>query len=155
LSRRRSSFAYYAARQRAAVRARARAEAQAIRADEQFLRQQERARLVDAKEQIRLFHEAQEDEASSRNRDLAESIEQITGILHNALGSTHRLDFEKLKAEPQLERFDPGALGKAEDPPRATDYLPPAPGFFAGLVPGVKARHQQAVRAARGDSTPR
>jgi restriction system protein len=145
-------ISYYAARQRAeeqAARARIRAQAQAIRAHQQFVRQQQHARFADAKEQLRLFHEAQEEEVSSRNRELAESIGQITSVLQNALTSSHRLNFEKLKSHPEFEAFDPGALGKAEDPPRATDYLPPPPGFFAGLIPGAKARHQLAVRAAR------
>jgi hypothetical protein len=143
-------ISYYAARQRAeeqAARARIRAQAQAIRAHQQFVRQQQHARFADAKEQLRLFHEAQEEEVSSRNRELAESIGQITSVLQNALTSSHRLNFEKLKSHPEFEAFDPGALGKAEDPPRATDYLPPPPGFFAGLIPGAKARHQLAVRA--------
>jgi restriction system protein len=143
---------HYAARQRIAeqaARARIRAQAQAIRAHQQFVRQQEHARLVDAKEQLRLFHEAQEEEVSSRNRDLAESIGEITSVLQIALSLSHRLDFEKLKFQPEFKAFDPGSLGKVEDPPRAIDYLPETPGFFAGLIPGAKARYQLAVRAAR------
>jgi hypothetical protein len=51
LSRRRTLVSYYAARQRIAdqaARARNRAQAQAIRAHQQFVRQQEHARLVEA-----------------------------------------------------------------------------------------------------------
>ena len=131
-----------------AARSRARAEAQAIRAHERFLKLQEHARLADSKEQLRLFHDAQEEEASSRNRDLAESLDQILSILRNALGPPHRLDFEKLKTRPQFKAFDPGQLGKVEDAPKASDYYPPEPGFFAKLIPGAKRRHQDAIRAA-------
>ncbi len=153
MRRRRSSFLYYVARQQRAAeqaaRTRARAQAEAIRAHERSLRLQEHARLADAKEQLRLFHEAQEEEASSRNRALAESLDQISNILRDTLGPAHRLDFEKLKTRPQLKAFDPGPLGKVEDAPIARNYYPPAPGFFANLIPGAKARHQIAVRAAR------
>lgn len=101
------------------------------------------------KEQLRLFHEAQEEEVSSRNRELAESIGQINSVLQNAVSYSHRLDFEKLKSYPEFKVFDLGALGKADDPQRATDYPPPTPGFFSRLIPGAKARHQLALRAAR------
>jgi hypothetical protein len=140
LSRRRSSFSYYAARQRAAAqaaRARARAEAQAIRAHQQLLRQQQRALLADNKERIRMFHESQEEEVSSHNHDLAESIAEITGILKSALASPHRLAFETLKAHPDFKAFDPGALGKPEEAPKAADFLPQSLSFFGALMPGA------------------
>ncbi|MGC2492764.1 restriction endonuclease, partial [Candidatus Binatus sp.] len=54
-----------------------------------------------------------------------------------------------MKTRPQLKAFDPGPLGKVEAAPIAKNYYPPAPGFFASLIPGAKARHQVAVRAAR------
>ena len=152
MRRRRSFVQSVAALQRAAVqtaRARERAQAQAIRAHQRFLREQERARIADGKEQLRLFHQAQEEEASSLNRELAEAIEQIAGVLHAALGRVHRLDFEKLKSRPEFKAFDPGALGKAEDPPRPQDHCPRVPGFFARLIPGAKTRYQLDVREAR------
>src|SRR5713101_1701070 len=151
LSRRRSFVRSVAALQRAAAqaaRARERAQAQAIRAHQRILREQERARIADGKEQLRLFHHAQEEEVSSLNCELAESIEQITSVLHAALGQGHRLDFEKLKSRPEFKTFDPGALGKAEDPPRPEDHYPRRPGFFAGFIPGAKTRHQLAIREA-------
>ena len=127
VSRRRSLISYYAARQRAAeqaARARARAQAQLIRSHQRFVRQQEHARLADAKEQLRLFHEAQEEDASLHNRDLSESLDQISSILRNALGPFHRLDFEKLKTRPPLKAFDPGPFGKVEAGPIAKNYYP-------------------------------
>src|SRR6266581_9161481 len=148
MGRRRGYVSYMAARQRVAEQA-SRVHARAAREIERLQKQRERERLANEKDQLRLFHEHHEEEAESRNRELVEAIRQVSSLLGDAVGVDHRLKFEELKAPPNRPEFNPGPLGQAEEPPRAENYLPHAPGFFARLIPGAKTRHELAIREAR------
>lgn len=80
---------------------------------------------------------------------MAESIRQVSNLLNDAVGPDHRLKFKRLKTALKRPEFNPGPLGQAEEPPRPENYRPKPPGFFARLIPGVKARRQLAIREAR------
>jgi restriction system protein len=116
---------------------------------ERLRKQRERERLANEKEQVRLFHEHQEQEVESRNRVLDKATSQISNLLSDAATRHHRLKFEQLKTPLLIPNFDPYPLNQAEKAPALEDYRPLAPGFFARLIPGVKARYQIAVREAR------
>jgi restriction system protein len=148
MSRKRGFVSSIAAMQRAAEQA-SRAQARAAREIERVQKQRERERHVNEKEELNLFHEHREEEVESRNRDLAEAIREVSNLLNDAVGHDHRLNFEKLKTPLKRPEFNPGVLGQAEEPPRPESYRPKAPGFFARLIPGIKARHQLALREAR------
>ncbi len=148
MSRKRGFLSSKAAMQGAAEQA-ARARARAEREIERLQRQRERERLANEKERLRLFHEHREEEAEARNQELAEAMRQVSNLLNDAVGRDHRLQFEGLKKPVKRLEFDPGPLGQAEEPPRAEKYRPRRPGFFARLIPGMKARHDLATREAR------
>ena len=148
MSRRRNFASFAAERQRAAERA-IRARTAAIREAERFQRQQERARLADEKERQRLFHASQEEEAESRNENLAETVSRLESVLRDTLASNRQFTLDNLKSTFEPPPFSPGKLGEAEKPPRPDAYLPGPLGFFARLVPGAKARHERTIREAR------
>ena len=52
-------------------------------------RAQERARVADAKERERLFHEGQQSEASSLSREIENRIDELTNLLGAALSVRH------------------------------------------------------------------
>jgi restriction system protein len=152
MGRRRSYVSSLAARQRAAAQV-AQAQARAEREVERLQRQRERERLADEraneKEQLRLFHEHQEEDMASRNEDLTETRRQFSNLLRDAVGTDHRLNFEALKKPLKPPEFNSGPLGKAEEAPSPENYLPRSLGLFARLIPGAKSRHQRAIREAR------
>jgi hypothetical protein len=137
MTRRHGFVSGVAAMQRAAERS-ARARVRIAREYERRHRQEVRVRLANHREQIRLFHESQQEEVASRNQDLAENIQQLKGILDASLGMDHRLSFEKLKSH-----FSAG------DPPRPEVYLPKPLGFFRRIIPGATVRQNSAIREAR------
>lgn len=145
MSRRRGFVSSIAAMQRAAEQA-SRAQARALREMERLQKQRERERFANEKERLRLFHE---EEAESRNQDLAEAIRQVSNLLSDAVGPDHRLQFERLITPFKRPEFHPGPLARAEESPKAENYRPRPLGFFGRLIPGGKARYQIALREAR------
>ncbi len=148
MSHRRGFVSTLRAMQRAAEQA-SRAQARAAREMERLQRQRERERIATEKERLLIFHEDQEQEAESRNSDLAQTIGRISKHLIEALGSDHRLDFESLKTPLKLPEFVPSALGEAEQAPRPENYLPKPPSLFARIFSKARVQHQQAIRESR------
>jgi restriction system protein len=152
MARRRSFVSSLAAMQRAAdqaARARARAAREQERQHRRVFREHQRLAVAQAKDKIRLFHEAQETEAAERNEDLTEAIDELTGLLADSIGRDHRLQYEKLKAPLVIPSFEQHGLEKQEPAPRPDEYLPQPLGFFSRLIPGSRAKFEKALRKAR------
>jgi restriction system protein len=133
------------------VRAQIRAQQQAIRAQRQAEREslaQERADERSARTQERTArmqeHEDGEERAESLNQELARRCADLHGLLLNSLGRKHAIDLASLKKNHDVSAFDPGLLGIPLPEPKLEGFMPPKPGRLSLLVPGAKARHEQA-----------
>jgi restriction system protein len=121
----------------------------AAREADRARRAYERARYLDEKERKRLYAEAREAEVDAMNERLVAENTALEAILRATLDVDDFLDFAALKKEPELPPFQPGALATAELAPEEGPFtLPPLSGM-ARLIPGGKAKHEQAVEEAR------
>lgn len=144
MSRRRVSWAVQ--RQRDAIQQQRFAE-RAQREHERAVRHaaQQRLRVDKARQEEYLQSRAHEaDEMSGEVRTAAEGIR---GLLHSSRQHPTRLDFQRLKVHPRSASFDAGALGIQTAAPDPAAFQPPKMGTMAGLVPGAKSKHAEAVRA--------
>jgi restriction system protein len=153
VARRRSSFAVTLReiqrdRERQA-RAHARAVAAAARAAEQARRAMERAQAWEAKERKRQYLESRQAQVDAMNAELAGQVETLETLLEQTLDVDDYLDFDDLKEYPVIPPLNDAELRKPEDDPLL--ILPPPPSGAAKFVPGAKAKHEQAIAAARAD----
>jgi restriction system protein len=151
-------------RQQEATASRARAAAQ--REAERTSRTAERARVAAVaanarererleKEAIRLHGEWRIAEVASRNAELAQSFEEIDGILAATLAVDDYVDLEALKITAvEHPLFDPGLYGIPNPPvpepvypPEPLYREPPAPG---GLL-GARKKHAELLALARSE----
>jgi len=119
-----------------------------VREAERTRKLYERAAAAEEKERKRLYLEAQLAEVEVMNEELAAEVASLEGLLASTLDVDDYLDFETLKDELDVPPFQPGALAVALSPPLLNDFLPPPLSGMAKLVPGAKAKHEQAVEAA-------
>ena len=148
MSRRRGYVSYAIARQREAERI-MRAQIQASREIERQQKQQQRAQLASDKERLRIYYETKNEDAEARNLQLAETIAHLRNVLSESrwCGSSAALRETEVGSAKASVRAR--VLGQIEDAPRRESYLPKPLGFFASLIPGVKAKYGLAVREAR------
>ena len=144
MSRRRVSWAVQ--RQRDAIQQQ-RVAVQAQREHERAVKQaaQQRLRMDKARQQEYLQSRAHE--ADEMSNEVRTAVEGITGLLHTSLQHPTRLDFKTLKVHPRIAPFDAGALGIQTPPPDPATFQPPKLGTMAGLVPGAKTKHAEALHA--------
>jgi restriction system protein len=144
MSRRRVSWAVQ--RQREAIQQQRFAE-RSQREHERAVRQaaQQRLRLDKARQQEYLQSRAHE--ADEMSNEVRTAVERISGLLHSSLQHPTRLDFNTLKVHPHAASFHAGALGIQPPPPDPATFQPLKLGTIAGLMPGAKTRHAEAVRA--------
>src|SRR5262245_48443885 len=95
-----------AAAQRRQAAATARAQREAVRA----------ALLQRAMERQRHVGNRQA-QVEQLNRDLADQLEELGGLLSSGLASAQPLSFDDLKHEPDKTPFDPGKLGQSVPAP--------------------------------------
>jgi restriction system protein len=113
----------------------------------------ERERLE--KEAARLHVESRVAEVESQNAGLAQSREEIDGILAGALAAEGHVDLEALKVtKVEHPPFQPGPLGVPTPPvtqpvdfPQPVYREPPSPG---GMF-GAKKKHAELISRARAD----
>lgn len=135
--------------QREAERRRREAERAARALEKERQRQAKEAarqRAYDEKEQKRLYAEQRADEAEQLTREIADRVEQLERLLKASLSTEPSVDIEALKEQPATIPFDPGDLATPIDPPVKT--LPPAPSTLGKLLPGAKAKYEQAASEA-------
>lgn len=104
-----------------------------------------------------LYGEARTAEANSMNVDLANTYEEIDGLLAATLDVDDYVDLEALKVtEVEHPPFQPGRLGVPVEPmpdlvyPPAPELTtPPAPSGLSGLF--GKKKHQEAVEKANAE----
>ena len=107
------------------------------------------------KEAARLHTESRMAEAASMNADLAQTREEIEGMLAATLAVDDFVDLEALKVKNvKHPPFDPGLHGVPNPlvaapvyPPEPVYREPPPPG---GLI-GARKKHAEAIAAARAD----
>jgi restriction system protein len=140
---------YWVRQQRERERQRLRAErayrAQ-LRGQARAQREYERQQVYEAKERQRLYVELCVADVADMNRDLAERIEALEGLLAATLPLDDHIDFDELKEQPDLPEFDPGSLAHPGTPPVFDP--PPAPGWLGRLMPGAQRKHEEATKAA-------
>jgi len=129
--------------------ARIRAETLAAREAERAQKAYEQAQRATEKERARLHVESQLAAASARNEQIEHEVACLESLLEGVLETDQSVHFEELKKAPQLPVFAPGPLAVEEPAPEKQTYLPPAPSFFARLLPGGKRRYQEKLRTAR------
>jgi restriction system protein len=140
---------YWVQRQREIERQRREAERLARAMERERLRREREAQRAAAeldKERKRRYLEGRAQEAEQYNVLLAQSVKVLEGLLSSTLAVDDTLDFEVLKEHPKIPRFDPGRLGQAVERPVLD--APPAPSGLRGLLPGAKAKHEQAIADA-------
>ena len=135
---RRSSYAALLAQQQRELDRQARAAERYRKAQERELAAQER----NAKRQ---HAEARAAQAEEMTEDVEAEVEALEGLLAATLAVDDYLDFDALKEEPEIPPFQPGSLAVSEPPPPLDAFMPDSLSAFSKLVPGAKAKHEQAV----------
>jgi restriction system protein len=102
-----------------------------------------RQRAYDEREQKRLYVEQRTHEAEQLTAELARRVDELEGLLSACLSTDPSFAIEVLKAEPAEIPFEPGDLATPVGPP--LKQLPPPPSGLQRLIPGAKAKHEQAV----------
>ena len=150
---RRSSFGYRMAQYQRELerqaRAQQRAQMAAVREAERAEKAYARAQALDEKERKRLYVESRTAAVEAMNAELQAQNDELERLLRATLDVDDYLDFETLKAEPEIPPFQPGALAVSEAPPLIETFMPPPLSGMAKLVPGAKAKHEQAVETAK------
>jgi restriction system protein len=153
MSRRRSSFARALAQHQREVerqqRLAEREQMRTLREAERARREYERAAAAEEKEKRRLYLESRLAEVDAMNEQLDAHVGRLETLLGATLDIDDFLDFESLKAEPEIPPFQPGALANPEPPPSLDTFMPEAPGGLGKLVPGAKSKHAAAVEEAK------
>ena len=149
---RRSSFtsrmAQYQREQERARRAHANEQLRAVREAERAQKAYERAVRVDEKERKRLYLESRAAEVEASNAELDALVTELEHLLQQTLDVDDYLDFEALKEQPELPRFQPGTLATAAPHPAIEHFMPPPLAGVAKFKPGAKGKHEQAVADA-------
>ena len=150
---RRSSFGYRMAQYQRELerqaRAQQRAQMAAVREAERAEKAYARAQALDEKERKRLYLESRTAAVEAMNAELQARNDELERLLRATLDVDDYLDFETLKIEPEIPPFQPGALAVSEVPPLIETFMPPPVSGMAKLVPGAKAKHEQAVATAK------
>ncbi len=120
-----------------------------VRETERAQRAAERAQAANERERARLYVESRLAEVQSRNEDLQESVSQLEQLLDQALHLDSFLDFEKMKQQLVVPKFDPGSLSIAEPLPTLKSYLPLPISVAQRLIPGAAKRYADQVSGAR------
>jgi restriction system protein len=151
MARRRGLAASLAQFQREMARAQAahiRAQATAQREAERARKAYERAQAADERERKRLYIEARTAEVDAMNEQLDQQVATLESLLGATLSVDDHIDFDSLKAVPQVTPYDPGALAIAEPPPDRVRFAVPPLGGVKRLLPGAKDKHATAVAEA-------
>jgi restriction system protein len=150
---RRSSYASRAAQRQRQLeretRAHERAVAAAVREADRARKSLERAQSWDQKERKRLYAEARQAEVNAMNAELTAAVEELETLLRTTLDVDDYLDFEALKVEPDVPRFQPGELGVSEPPPALDAFMPDPRSGLGKFMPGAKAKQEEMIAEAQ------
>jgi restriction system protein len=102
-----------------------------------------RQRTYNEKEQKRLYFEQRTHEADQLTAELVRRIDELEGLLSACLSTEPSFEIEALKTVPADIPFEPGELANPIEPP--VQQLPPPLTGLQRLVPGAKAKHEQAA----------
>jgi len=132
---------------RDAARAQRQAEAnqrRLIRERERNLRQAERYRILQAKEERQRYLEERLQEVTEQNAALEDVINGLRGILEYTLIVDDTISFDSLRHREQFQTFVvPSAISEpSPEPPRDRYFFNiRPPNWFVNLFPSVKAKH--------------
>ena len=141
-------MAQYQREQMRQAQAAERARMQVVRDAERARRAYERARATEDKEQKRLYLEARVAEVEARNVELDKFVEQLDQLLGATLDLDDFLDFDALKATPEIPPFQPGIVATAEPAVERDGFMPAPLNAMQRLVPGAKGKHERLVAEA-------
>jgi restriction system protein len=105
-------------------------------------REAERQAARDEKERARLYVESRVDETETLNSALEQSIAQLETLLSATLEVDDYIDLKDLKEAYVEPAFEPGSLAVPLPEPELETVQ--RPGTLAGLVPGAKAKYEEA-----------
>jgi restriction system protein len=109
-------------------------------------REAERKRAHDEKEQKEIYLKQRTSAAQQRTDEIAGYVGELNNLLGASLATKAPLDFEMLREQPTLLKFEPGTLATPIEPPSLV--LPAHPAGLERMRPGAKAKHTQAVSDA-------
>jgi restriction system protein len=118
------------------------------RATEREQKARERERAARERDAKRRHAEARAAEVEEMNADVEAEVAALEGILAATLTVDDHIDFDVLKEEPEIPPFQPGRLAVAERSPERDAFMPSPLSALSKLVPGAKAKHEQAVVSA-------
>lgn len=133
-----------AQQQAARQRATAAAQHEADRARKAY----ERAQVADEKERRRLYLESRAADVDAQNELLEGEVADLESILTSSLQVDHIVDFEAMRARPELRPYDPGPLARPEPRPTAAEFAVPPLTSGKRLVPGAKEKQARAEHEA-------
>jgi restriction system protein len=119
------------------------------RAAEREQKQLASAAAAEERERKRAAVESLESEVIRKNSELAAYVQALQNLLSLTLEVDDFIDFDSLKESLAAPRFDPGPLGEAKPPPTWDSFAPPQPSGVGKMMPGAKAKYEQAVAEAR------
>ena len=136
--------------QRQAEAARRSQERERLRA----IRAAERADAAATKEARQRYLDDRINEAAELNRELAQRVSELAGVLEQTLTVDDRIDFDSLRVKDAYPPFEPPPeIANPVPPPKQADYLSKVkpPSFPTSLIPGAKDRHLHALARAQSD----
>ncbi|MGA6205459.1 restriction endonuclease [Nocardia testacea] len=118
------------------------------RAIEREQRQAEQARKAYEKQQRADYITARKAQVDAYNRNLAEQIRRITGLLVLGLGQPERFDLATARAQPAEPTLNLGVHAMAEPQPVWEQFAPATPGRLSRFT-GGNSQYQAALRDAQ------
>jgi restriction system protein len=132
------------------ARANEREQMRSLREAERAERAYQRAATAEENERKRLYVESRVAAVDALNEQLASDVRRLESTLEETLSVDDFFDLDTLKVVPQLPSFQPGELLVSKPSPDPSAFLPAAPSALRKFLPGVEAKHEQAVEGARG-----
>lgn len=80
---------------------------------------------------------------------MKQDIDRLHNLLRETLSVDDVLDFDALRAVPNIPPFDPGMLATPESGPALDDFVPRPPSGLQRLIPGASARHVREAEEGR------
>lgn len=112
-------------------------------------RQAERMRVLQEKENHRLYVESRIKVAEEQNQKLSEHVNKLQNILEYTLSVNDAVSFDSLKIKKDFPPFSPPEfLLKSYQIPDKAQFLVKPLNWFTRLIPGAEERYKQKVRVA-------
>ena len=123
----------------------ARANVRAARETEQAFKSQQRARVAELKEQQRQYVESRIEDVDLQNKELEETVAELSELLPNSLDRSPIINFSSLLVKPSLPKLDFGRHTNPQPAPTIADFMPTKPSWITGWLPSVRKAFETRV----------